>query len=601
MIMMKHSGAQALLYVVLSLAIFMIWTTLAKTEFPLGPDGSEPSGASLVASIEGKAVAPFVKRRLLPDSAWVLRQLIPDSVWNTLDRSLQGSSRWQHEIRTYLGSVLRWRPEHYPLLVSGYFLIWLSILGFLYQAKDLTRTLYDVSETGAWFCGAMLGIALLGGNGSWADYPYDLPNAFVFLMALNALIKERWWFPLAFAAAAYSKETSVLLIGAFVLLRWERWRQPAVGLMLGLLILIFVLIRYAINLKYAAAVGWVYWYPVRNSKVLLKGMIQFMWVWWIVLAAIGRMFCMIGDLPRVLRRLVVPLLGVLLSLSFFYGWIDERRGYFEVLPIAGLVVLQWTVTELGLPDLLRPRDQRSRRHRMSSDGDLEPGEAEVIPVPRSPGEVTAMLARLYPDAYGLPRLRIFLRPWICPFEEVLSRIPEKSETLLDAGCGIGLASVLTAGAGLASRIVGFDTSSQVIAAVPSALVGSPLRRRLQLDALPVGQWPAGTFDVVLCIDILHHVPWDHQQEFCSRLCQSVRPGGTLLFKDLAPTPRWKAWANQLHDALMAWQWVSYRSPEEIEEWLRAEGLSVVESRPCHRLWYAHYLIKATKKSGRNEC
>ncbi len=265
---MKHRGVQALAYVILSLGILSVWTTFAKTEKIYRPEesrasgsslvqsiqdeASDPfvaSGSSLVQSIQGKARAPSVKRRLLPDTAWALSRLVPESVWDSLARSLEGSSRWQRAIQIYLGSVLRWQPEHYPLLFSGYFLIWLSTLGFLYQAKELTRTLYDVSEAGAMLCGALLGIALLGGNGIWADYPYDIPNAFVFTLALNALIRGRWWLPLAFAAAAYSKETSFLLIEAYVLLRWERWRRPGFWLVLGLLVLIFMLVRQWINMR----------------------------------------------------------------------------------------------------------------------------------------------------------------------------------------------------------------------------------------------------------------------------------------------------------------------------------------------------------------
>ncbi len=238
-------------------------------------------------------------------------------------------------------------------------------------------------------------------------------------------------------------------------------------------------------------------------------MVQFMWAWWIVLFAVARMFCMLGDLPRVLRRLVVPLLGTMLGLCFLYGWIDERRAYYEVLPIAGLVVLQWSVAELGLAHLMRPRDRTARPQRPDPGGASNSGDAEAMPVPRSPSEVTAMLERLYSHTSGLLRLLIQLRPWICPFEEVLTRIPPKTGNLLDVGCGIGLASALTAGSGLAARIVGFDTSARVIATARTALASMPLRCRPELYALPVDQWPDGTFDVVLCIDVLHHVPPDH--------------------------------------------------------------------------------------------
>src|SRR4051794_2327833 len=119
---MKHRGVQALGYVILSLAICVVWATLAKTEKIYRPDeprppGSGPvsgiegeasapyvaSGSSLVQSIQGKARAPFVKRRLLPDAAWAVSRLVPASAWDALTRSLEGSSRWQRSIQSYLG------------------------------------------------------------------------------------------------------------------------------------------------------------------------------------------------------------------------------------------------------------------------------------------------------------------------------------------------------------------------------------------------------------------------------------------------------------------------------------------------------------------
>jgi hypothetical protein len=187
--------------------------------------------------------------------------------------------------------------------------------------------------------------------------------------------------------------------------------------------LIFLLVRQWINVRYALARGVTSWYPGRNFRVLAIGMGRYMWVWWIVLIAIARKFCMPGDLPRVLLRLVVPLLGTMLTLCFLYGWIGERRADYEVLPIAGLVVLQWSVTELGMAHLLRPRDRTNRPQGPDPPDASDTGEVEVTTVPRSPGEVTAMLDRLFPHTSGLPRLLIQLRPWICPFEEVLTRIP----------------------------------------------------------------------------------------------------------------------------------------------------------------------------------
>ncbi|AMV37903.1 SAM-dependent methyltransferase [Planctomyces sp. SH-PL62] len=614
---MKHRSVVALCYVVLSLAIFFFWTTFAKTERKVIPrDDARPSGSgsgsgpaagavgnapepfiptkpNLVQSIQGTAMAPFVKRRLLPEASLALSRLVPASFWDALTRSLEGPEPWRRAVNHYLGTVLNWRPENYPLLFSGYFLIWLSTLGFMYQAKKLTSILYDVPDVTAALVGALMGVALLGGFGRWSQYPYDIPNAFVFSLALNALILERWWFLLAFAAAVYSKETSLLLIMAYVLLRWERWRRPSFWAMLALLTIGFTATRYWISVRYALSPSSRDWYPLRNLDVMARNLAELMWAWWIVFVAIAGMLCMIGDLPRVLRRLVIPLLGTMLGLSFFYGWIDERRGYYEVLPMTGLVVLQWSAASLGLAHLFRPRDQPLRLRVEPTAAGSDFGGFATPPLPRSPGEVVAMLDRLYPHASGVPRLLIRLRPWICPFEEVLSRIPPRPGDLLDVGCGIGVGGALAAGAGRAARVVAFDTSVLAIETARAAMASTPLGDRLEFHSLPADQWPDGAFDVVLCIDVLRHVPPDRQREFCSRLRRSLRPGGTLILKALAPTPRWKAWANQIHDAIMARRRVFHRTPGEVADWLAAEGLNVVESTPVNRFWHAHYLIRAT--------
>jgi 2-polyprenyl-3-methyl-5-hydroxy-6-metoxy-1,4-benzoquinol methylase len=215
-------------------------------------------------------------------------------------------------------------------------------------------------------------------------------------------------------------------------------------------------------------------------------------------------------------------------------------------------------------------------------------------VPGSPREVSKFVDRAFAHYRGLGGRITRLRPYICPFEEVLRRIPEPGLRVLDVGCGVGIMSALAAGPGRAKSVVGFDVSPSVIEVARGIRLDAA--GAMTFHALPPGAFPPAEhgqdcFDVVLCIDVLHHVPPGAQHGFLKEVCARVAPGGRLLFKDISPRPRWKALANRLHDLIIARQSVNYRSEAEISAWLAepAEG-QVLEAVRLDRLWYSHYLV-----------
>ena len=107
-----------------------------------------------------------------------------------------------------------------------------------------------------------------------------------------------------------------------------------------------------------------------------------------------------------------------------------------------------------------------------------------------------------------------------------------------------------------SRGVGFDVSRAAIALaqdMASELPGQASLEFRQIDA--TAAWPEGEFDVVSMIDLLHHVDPASQFHVLTLAASKVRPGGILLYKDMAMEPRWCAWCNQAHDLIMARQWV----------------------------------------------
>jgi 2-polyprenyl-3-methyl-5-hydroxy-6-metoxy-1,4-benzoquinol methylase len=208
---------------------------------------------------------------------------------------------------------------------------------------------------------------------------------------------------------------------------------------------------------------------------------------------------------------------------------------------------------------------------------------------QTPREISDIIKRCYPLHRGLGGAITRLRPYICPFEELLPWIPSRS-SVLDVGCGVGIMSVLAVEVAGARHVLGFDTSGAAIAVARQTSLSREVDTIFQ--TLDHSQWPEGIFDVVMCVDVLHHVPPTSQRAFVSRLAQSTSPGGCLIFKDISPRPFWKAVANRMHDLIMARQWIHYRHEDEVAGWLQEEGLALETRIRLDRLWYGHYLIVA---------
>lgn len=206
-------------------------------------------------------------------------------------------------------------------------------------------------------------------------------------------------------------------------------------------------------------------------------------------------------------------------------------------------------------------------------------------------ELVATAKRLFLRGSLVRRKFQHWRPRICPFESILPYVPAGS-SLLDIGCGCGLFLGLLASAGKITRGVGFDVDRSVIETARKMAIraaelhpGTSLTFYLGADLT----WPPGEFDAVSLIDVMHHLPPARQKPFFAKVCQRVRVGGVLIYKDMCRRPRWRAWANRLHDLLLARQHIHYVPIESVEAWAGECGMQLVDAQRINRLWYGHEL------------
>jgi 2-polyprenyl-3-methyl-5-hydroxy-6-metoxy-1,4-benzoquinol methylase len=583
--------AVPLLYGGVGLAVLMAWVWQARTE---GWDGQmRETWPSVAANAAGQAPNPFVGRRLLPEVAQLLARLIPESAVGWLDSDTDFARSAKH----LLVHKLNWRPDAIPLMLAATLLWYASVVGFMLAVRKLVELLYAGPGWVPHAVGLALGVALLGGSAGhtdslypasgpmrWFSYHYDLPQACVFAVGLVGVVGRRGWLWAMFPIAAYSKETSALLIVAYVVVPVAyHWRWKAAGA--AGLVAIFVAVRLFVRSRFPSPPEFDFFYPLRNLELVVVhgGLFQ---SWWLPVYAVFGLAVLRqwGRFPVELRWLLV-LIPLEVGACFVKGWLEERRAYYELLPVVGILAIQTVLLEARLGWLMRSRaDTATPPTRADGSG--------LYPVPSTAAELSALFDHLYRHTGGLARVLVCWRPFIVPFESILARI-SPGGTVLDVGCGAGFLSVAAAATGLAKSVRGFDTSAQAIG-IANQVALPPAAGPANYEVLPVDRWPEGMFDTVLVVDVLHHVPPAAHTDFLAKVCRSVAPGGRLIYKDIAPTPRWKAAMNRLHDLLLARQWVRYATEQQVAGWVTANGLTVTDRGRWDRLWYPHYYVIATK-------
>ena len=181
-----------------------------------------------------------------------------------------------------------------------------------------------------------------------------------------------------------------------------------------------------------------------------------------------------------------------------------------------------------------------------------------------------------------------LRPHICPFDELLPLVPAGA-SVMDIGCGSGLFLGLLHYFGFGIRGFGFDASHLAIDCA-NAMARRHGSGHLRFEYIRKDDpWPEGQFDVVSMIDVLHHIPVEHQESVFRAAAARVSPGGLLLYKDMSDSPWYCAGANRLHDLIVAREWIHYVPVGITEIWAAASRLELQTAASFRMLWYQHDL------------
>jgi len=123
----------------------------------------------------------------------------------------------------------------------------------------------------------------------------------------------------------------------------------------------------------------------------------------------------------------------------------------------------------------------------------------------------------------------FSRNYVWPDVLIFREVIKDGDKLLDLGCGNGrLVGLLK---DIEVDYLGVDFSEELVACAKNNF---PDKKFLAMDALNLNL-PEKSFDVVLCVSVLNHLPKDKHVQFVANIKKVLKPGGCLLMSN------WNLW------------------------------------------------------------
>lgn len=282
--------------------------------------------ASTVSMVDGTANKPFVYRRLLPAAAGAIYAMLPESVDSVLTQKAKAPGA--QSVITFL----QWREDYlaYYLIVAG--LMFACFLGFMVSLRWIAR-LCRPNEPLLCDMAPVLAMLLLPPTFMFAKYIYDPATLLLFALAFGAILarKDYAYYPI-FIAAAFNKETAILLVPLFVMVYWGK--RGKLGLSVHALAQVAIWAGVSLWLRhiYGANPGVAVEHHLLDHNLAFGYMGQKMLaVAYVLLLAIVARFGWSSS--SFTRRALIVTLAPLVVLTLCFGWVEELRDYLEAMPM----------------------------------------------------------------------------------------------------------------------------------------------------------------------------------------------------------------------------------------------------------------------------
>ncbi len=193
----------------------------------------------------------------------------------------------------------------------------------------------------------------------------------------------------------------------------------------------------------------------------------------------------------------------------------------------------------------------------------------------------ATLGRYRTARFG-DRFHVAVRWRSCPIPDVAAAVPPEGQ-VLEVGCGHGLVANYLADSSPERVVVGVDIDPGKIAAAQASLRPGDTT---SFATVAPGDLPEGPFNAVVIVDVLYLLDDAGRDALLAAAVVRLAPGGLLVVKEVADTPRWKARIAAAQERLStgvlgitAGSHRGFDAPSVLADRLRSAGCVDVEVRP----------------------
>ncbi len=175
--------------------------------------------------------------------------------------------------------------------------------------------------------------------------------------------------------------------------------------------------------------------------------------------------------------------------------------------------------------------------------------------------------------------------------------------MLDVGTGHGLFALYLAERSPARRVHGVDIDDDKLTMARAAAARAPRLTNVSFTAGPDLGDADGDFDAITVLDVLYLLDPGHQERLVAQLAERLRPGGHLVVKESAETPRWKLRWSRAEEVLATKvlritestdSGLPFTAPAALAAWMAEAGLTVAERAIDRHYPYPHYLVVGTR-------
>lgn len=208
-------------------------------------------------------------------------------------------------------------------------------------------------------------------------------------------------------------------------------------------------------------------------------------------------------------------------------------------------------------------------------------------------ELVKLLKSKFAKTNFINRLKIGYRPIICPFNLILHYIPPDT-AVFDIGCGSGQMALLAANFSNIRSFYGIEIDKNLIQNA-NQLLRDYNTVKIKFDVYDGFNLPEGIneADIILMIDVLHHIPVKNQLAFLDNIYRSMKSNSRLILKDINKDHPF-VFFNKLHDLIFSREIGNEMGLGSVLHHLTEIGFKIKVKQKIVQYVYPHYLIIAEK-------